>query len=193
MSNSKVTKGDLVSLIEEAVEKKYIKGDLGLEGERGEMGLEGEKGEKGDRGEKGEKGDKGDRGAVGPIGPKGEDGESIDDSFVKTIADVAVKNHEKEFDHSILGAVGTKKIDENGLEDGMVLTYNKKSDQLVYSSIKLPKMKSGGRGLSLPSQTGKENRFLTTSGSQSSWGMKITVSATQPTNPVLYDLWLDIS
>ncbi len=169
-------------------------GPEGLEGEtgpQGPIGLEGEQGPKGDRGPKGDKGD---------TGKDGKDGKAADMSFARTVADVAskdaIKVHEEKFDHTKIDPflIGTKKLSEAGMKKGDVLTFEG-DDRVGYTTISqiTSKVKSSiGRGISLPSQSGNEDRFLQTTGTGSFWGTKIAVSASQPTNPRLYDLWLEI-
>ncbi len=195
-----------------------IRGPTGDRGDRGLMGLEGPEGPEGPRGEQGLQGFEGPPGPRGPIGLEGEpgrdgkdgkgikgdrgpagrdgaDGKDADPSLVKPIAESLVKKHEKDFNHDPF-LLGTKKVSEAGMEDGQVLTYDSKGDKLIYTTIKQVAQRIqqlGGRGLSLPSQSSNQDRFLTTDGSRSSWGMKITVSASQPADPRLNDLWLDIS
>ncbi len=173
-------------------------GPEGLEGEKGEKGEIGLEGEKGDVGEKGDKGDKGER---GDRGLNGVDGKDANLSDVKLIADVStrkgIKEHEKNFDHTLIDPflIGTKKLSEEGMKKGDVITFEG-GDRVGYTTIAqvASKVKSSmGRGLSLPSQSGNDDRFLQTNGNQSFWGTKITVSATQPSNPRVLDLWLDIS
>ncbi len=131
-------------------------------------------------------------------GPPGKD---ADLSEAKLIAEVvskqSTKDHEKKYDHALIDPflVGTKKISEAGMEDGQVITYDEKGDRLIYTTIKQIASKVSrlaGRGLSLPSQSTRVDRILQTNGTQARWGMKISVSAIQPTNPELYDLWVEI-
>lgn len=193
----------------------------GPKGDQGIIGLEGETGPKGDRGEigpRGYKGEKGDRGAMGLEGLPGKDGvngkdgkdgkdakgergmdgkngANADPEVMRAIINTAVKDHEKKASHDPF-AIGSKTLTESGMSDGMVLSYDSKGDRIVYSTPKQVTAKINklaGRGLSLPSQSGKTDRLLTTSGSRSSWGMKITVSATQPTSPVYGDIWIDLN
>lgn len=133
---------------------------------QGEMGLEGEKGEKGDKGDKGEKGE------------KGKDGKDADISELYTVAEVkaesAISDHEKKYDHSQIDPflLGSKKVSEAGMEDGMMLSYDKKGDRLIYTTVKqvASKVSKIGRGgVTLPSQSGNAGKVLTTDGSHTSW------------------------
>lgn len=175
-----------------------IQGPKGEKGDRGPMGLEGPEGPKGPRGEqgiqgfegppgprgpiglegergpKGEKGERGERGPAGKDGKDGIDGKDADLSQVRPIVEDAVRTHEQEFDHSQIDPflIGSKKISEVGMDDGQVITYDKKGDRLVYSTLKQVSSqlaRYAGRGLSLPSQSGNSGKFLTTDGTRSSW------------------------
>lgn len=173
--------------------KPGIRGPKGDRGERGLMGLEGEKGEKGDPGERGEqgiqgfegdrgprgfiglegdRGEKGEKGDRGDPGPAGQDGKDADSSEFFYIADQKVEEHEKKFDHSKIDPflVGSVKIDETNIAKGKLLSFN--GQKIVY--VEPPKAiqqapQIGGRGLSLPSQSGNSGKFLTTDGQRASW------------------------
>lgn len=170
-----------------------IRGPKGDKGDRGPMGLEGPEGPQGEQGEQGIQGFEGPRGPRGPIGlegergPKGErgkdgrdgkdgkDGKDADMNEVRMIAEVgsrsAVKEHEAKFNHDPF-LVGSKKVSEAGMEDGMVMTYDGKGDRLHYTTLKqvaTKVTKLAGRGLSLPSQSGNSGKYLTTDGQRSSW------------------------
>lgn len=166
-----------------------IQGFEGPPGPRGSIGLEGATGKQGPRGEKGPKGDP---------GKDGRDGKDASSAEFYHIANEKVESHEKKFDHSKIDPflLGTKKITEVAMEDGDVVTYDKKSDRLHYTAIKAVATKvarMAGRGLSLPSQSNRDDRILQTDGQRARWGMKITVSATEPENPELNDIWIDVS
>lgn len=137
---------------------------------RGIQGLEGERGATGKDGK--------DSTVPGPAGKDGKDGKDADLSEMRLIADVKsreeVKSHEGKFDHTKIDPflVGSKKISEAGMEDGMVVTYDQKADRLIYTTIKQVASKVSrlaGRGLSLPSQSGNSGKYLTTDGERSSW------------------------
>ncbi len=152
-----------------------IQGFEGTRGPRGPMGLEGEKGDKGDpggpKGPSGSVGPKGEKGERGPKGMDGIDGKDADQSTIRPIVAVVVSEHEKKFNHDPF-LVGSKKLSEAGLEDGQVITYDLKSDRLIYTTMKqvaAKVSKLSGRGLSLPSQSGNSGKFLTTDGQRSSW------------------------
>lgn len=138
---------------------------------QGEMGLEGSEGEAGKDGKDGQS------------GKDGKDGIDADLSEVRMITDVktkeAVQKHEKIFNHDLIDPflIGSKKLSEAGLSDGMVLSYDEKNNRLIYKTMKHVESKLArlaGRGLSLPSQAGNSGKYLTTDGNRSSWS---TVSA----------------
>lgn len=137
-------------------------GPIGLEGERGPAGKDGK-----------------DSKVPGPKGKDGKDGKDADLSEIRLISDVSarssVKEHEAKFDHSKIDPflIGSKKLSEAGMSDGDFIQYDASTDGLKYSTIKQVAShvsKMGGRGLSLPSQTGNSGKFLTTDGQRSSWG-----------------------
>lgn len=132
-------------------------GPRGPKGERGAMGLEGDRGPKGEKGERGEKGEKGDRGA---------DGRNADMSFAFDVAKKAVSLHESGYDHKLIDPflIGSKKISEEGMADGMFIQYDKKEDRLKYATIqqvatKVQRQISGG-GATLPQRTGNASKYL---------------------------------
>ena len=160
-----------------------LEGPEGPQGPRGEQGIQGFEGPPGPRGpiglegEKGPKGDKGERGPAGKDGKDGRDGKDADISQVLPIAESLVKDHERSFNHDPF-LVGSKKLSEAGMKDGMVIQYDAKGDRLVYSTIKqvaTQVSRLSGRGLSLPSQSGNAGKVLTTDGSHANWA---TVSGT---------------
>jgi hypothetical protein len=164
----------------------------------GIQGFEGRRGPKGSIGLEGRQGPKGDRGPTGKDGAVGKDGKDASPEAFYHIADQKVSEHEASFDHTKIDPflIGTKKISEAGMQDGEFIRYDAKGDRLVYATIKQVAQQVqqiGGRGLSLPSQSGRDDRILQTDGNRARWGMKITVSATEPTDPEVNDLWLDIS
>ncbi len=172
-----------------------IRGPKGDKGDRGPMGLEGPEGPEGPQGEQGIQGFEGPAGPRGPMGLEGEagkhgkdgkpggkgergsdgrDGQDADFTIIRPIAKVVVEDHEKRFDHTLINPfiVGSKKLSEAGMKDGMVITFDEKNDKLIYTEIKQVASKINrlaGRGLSLPSQSGNSGKFLTTDGSHSSW------------------------
>lgn len=170
------------------------KGDKGDKGDRGPMGLEGPEGPQGERGPRGEQGiqgfegPRGQRGAMGFEGQRGKDGKpgakgdkgdkgadgkdgvspNIEQFF--HVANQKVADHEKKFDHDPF-LLGTKKITEAGIEDGMVIQYDAKANRLHYVKPKTETTsRMSGRGLSLPSQSGNAGKVLTTDGQRASWG-----------------------
>lgn len=122
---------------------------------QGIIGLEGEAGKDGK-----------DSTVPGPKGDKGNPGKDADISEVKTIAGIKAKEelkvHESKFDHKFDPfIIGTKKINEQDIADGRVVTYDSKTGELVYREI--PKIKSkflGGGGTTLPQRTGHTGEFL---------------------------------
>lgn len=167
------------------------KGDRGDKGDRGPMGLEGPMGPEGPPGPRGEQGVQGFEGRRGPRGimgfegkpgkdgAKGDKGDPGKDGTanmdeVKAIAELIAKDerreHEEQFDHDPF-LLGTKKVSEAGMLDGMILTFDAKANRLFYAKPKAQASKTttGGRGLSLPSQSGNSGKFLTTDGERASW------------------------
>lgn len=147
-------------------------GEQGPVGPRGPIGLEGEQGVKGDRGPKGEKGDDGKDGKAGKDGKDAE----LDYAKIEKTSSFAVKAHEKTFDHTLIDPflIGTKKLSESGMSDGQVITYDSKSDKLVYTTVGqvaskvLAHLPIVGRGFTLPSQTGNSGKFLRSGGTKGS-------------------------
>ena len=126
---------------------------------QGIMGLEGEKGETG------EVGDIGSPGKDGKNGKDGRDGKDADITQVVPIVDKQIEKHEKKFDHTLIDPflVGTKKIDEAGLSDGMVIQYDAKANRLIYAKPKAQKASlQGGGGTSLPPRSSSSGKFLKT-------------------------------
>ena len=178
------------------------RGPKGDKGDRGPIGLEGPQGQRGPRGEIGPMGLEGPRGKRGPIGldgkpgrngrdgkdgkdgqdgrdgkpgPQGEPGKDADMSTVENVIVQSISSHESKFDHSKIDPflIGSKKLSEAGIADGMFLKYDSKQDRVVYSKIKevaqamAPFMRGGGA--TLPRQDGNAGKFLTTDGSSLSW------------------------
>ena len=122
--------------------------------ERGIIGLEGLSGEDGKDG----KSVKGERGVSGKDGTDGLNAPMID---VQPIAEKEVKLHEKKFDHTLIDPflVGSKKLDEAGMSDGMFLRL--KGDKLIYSEIRdVAQRQISGGGTSLPARTGNGGKVL---------------------------------
>jgi len=110
----------------------------------------------------GEKGEKGDIGSVGPRGDsiKGKDGKDAD---IKAVGELLVREftkHDKEYDHSLIGKVGTKSVNENGIENGYILKYDLKTDKLIYGRMPTKGKLQGGGGTTLPPRTGFEGHVL---------------------------------
>lgn len=152
--------------------EKGDQGDAGPQGPGGPIGLEGERGTQGERGPKGDKGEGGER------GPQGTPGQDADLAEVRSIASVAsggaVREHETKYDHALIDPflVGTHKLSEAGLADGMVIQYDAKNTRWVVAQVKQTPARAqrlSGRGLSLPSQSGNAGKFLMTDGEHSSW------------------------
>lgn len=157
-----------------------LEGPEGPQGERGEQGIQGFEGPPGPRGpiglegERGPKGPKGDTGPAGKDGKDGRDGKDANSFEFYAIANEKVEAHEKKYDHSKIDPflIGTKKLSEAGMEDGMFIQYDGKANRLIYATAKQVAAKVSrlsGRGLSLPSQTGNSGKFLTTDGQRASW------------------------
>ena len=134
-------------------------------------------GELGFEGEEGPMGPKPVAGKDYPIPKDGKDGKDAKDAVIdykkieKTV-ELPMKKHEKEFDHTLIDPflVGSKKVNEKGMEKGMFIQYD--GDELVYSTIKqvvqqveqaIPR-----RGYVLPTQTSNTGKVLTSNGSQGS-------------------------
>lgn len=178
------------------------RGPKGDKGDRGPMGLEGPQGQRGPRGEIGPMGLEGPRGKRGPIGldgkpgrngrdgkdgkdgqdgrdgkpgPRGEPGKDANMSTVENVIVRSISSHESKFDHNKIDPflIGSKRLSEAGIADGMFLKYDSKQDRVVYSKIKevaqamAPFMRGGGA--TLPRQDGNAGKFLTTDGSSLSW------------------------
>jgi len=133
---------DILSIFEEAMREKLVRGEkgiIGLEGERGLIGLEGEEGKEGKDGKDGKDGKNGDS------GKDGKDGKDASHSEMRLISEVKskekVREHEEKHNHDPF-IIGSKKISEAGMEDGMFIMYSKTGDRLVYA--KPPKEKSRG-------------------------------------------------
>lgn len=168
---------------------KIPKGDRGPQGPPGKRGIMGPAGvgPKGDRGEKGDRGD--------PAPP-------IETKRMITISQQEIRDHEERYNHNLLHdskQVGPYILDPRNAAPGKMLVLDDKGKHLVFVAVPKQEKVTEDRGhpwgvtFQLPSQTGKADRFLQTDGTDAFWGKKITVSATQPTDPVLHDLWLDIS
>lgn len=163
------------------------KGDQGEEGEVGPEGIQGPIGLEGERGLKGEKGDRGPKGEKGESGTSGRDGKDavLDYAKIEKTSAFALKKHEKDFDHTKIDPflLGTKKINESGMEKGMYLQYN--GNELVYATIQQVAQQIAPYwmrpGFTLPSQTGNSGKFLTTNGTESSWA---TVSGSVATDAI---------
>lgn len=154
-----------------------LEGPEGPQGPRGEQGIQGFEGPPGPRGAKGsiglegERGPKGEKGERGEAGKDGKDGRDSDTAELFHIVNQKIEAHEQKHDHDPF-LVGSKKLSEAGMKDGMVVQYDAKADRLIYATIKqvaTQVQQLGGRGLSLPSQAGNSGKFLTTDGTRSSW------------------------
>ena len=153
-------KKDILSIFEEAMREKMVKGDIGLEGMRGLIGLEGRRGEMGLEGEKGDVGKVGKIGKTGKIGERGKDGKVASHSEMRLISEVKskekVREHEEKHNHDPF-IVGSKKISEAGLEDGMFLMYDAKGNRLVY--VEPPKAEKK-RGTLFRNSSGARVRWI---------------------------------
>jgi len=124
------------------------RGVIGLEGLSGEDGKDG-KSITGSDGKKGAKGDKGDKGDAASF------------AELKGIADSTLTTHTEKFDHTLIDPflVGSKKLDEAGMSDGMFLRL--KGDKLIYSEIRdVAQRQISGGGTSLPARTGNGGKVL---------------------------------
>ena len=113
----------------------------------GKDGLQGPKGEQGDRGLDGAPGIQGPRGVDGKDGQDGEQGVGVADARV-------------DFDGSLIITL----TDGKEINAGEVLPFETTEKLKVYFNT------SAGGGASLPSQTGNSGKYLTTNGTDASWG-----------------------
>ena len=134
-----------------------LQGRQGIQGERGWIGIQGEKGDKGETGEKGEMGEKPIPGIDFPIpknGKNGKDGKDGREASVEELQELARKemnDHTTKFNHEFLHdpkILGTKKVNESSLVHDGVLTYNKRTDELVFKKIVIPTGEMHGGGMS---------------------------------------------
>jgi len=166
------------------------RGPQGPQGERGEMGIQGFEGPKGERGAmglegprgpKGDKGDPGRDGKDGKQGSKGDKGKDADLSVVHAIAETAVNDHKKEFDHTLIDPflVGSNTVNEEGMAAGMFLQY-KGGKELVYATVKQVANQLTpywAHGYALPSQIGNSGKYLMSGGDQGteSWATVVSM------------------
>lgn len=153
-----------------------------------EKGIQGWEGEKGDSGKDGKDGAPGPRGPRGLPGKDGKDALNIE-PLIQQEVKIKLKEHEEKFNHDPF-LIGTKKISEAGMEDGMFLQFDAKGNRLIYAKMKeiVAKVsRLAGRGLSLPSQTGNSGKFLTTDGQRSSWATPTDTGITRSILSVAVD------
>lgn len=133
----------LTTLMEKINWVKGDKGDKGDRGIQGQIGFRGERGEKGDfvQGPRGERGEKGDKGGMGDRGIDGKDGVANMNEVID-VSESLMKKHEEEYDHSLIDPflIGTKKLSEAGIKDGMILKYDGRSNRIIFAD--LPKQKT---------------------------------------------------
>ena len=135
-------------------------------------GKDGEKGERGLPGRDGKDGRDGVDGRDGKPGPRGEKGDPASLGEMQGVANSAVRRHEEQFDHTPADPflLGTKKVDETGMERGQVLTYN--GDKLIYTTIKQVAQQAAPyipRGSFLPNQIGNSGKYLKTVNGDVQW------------------------
>jgi len=119
----------------------------------------------------------GGKGKDGRDGKDGKDGKDADYEDVKLVAEVrtreGIETHEKKFDHELIDPflLGTKKISEAGMKDGLFIMFDQKNNRLVYAPPPMNKVTkvSGGGGTTLPPRTGNGGKFLTTDGTTLYW------------------------
>ncbi|TXH15053.1 MAG: collagen-like protein [Hyphomicrobiaceae bacterium] len=155
-------------------------GPPGVQGDPGPQGPRGIQGPKGDRGVAGPKGDAGPRGVPGPRGPqgergpKGDEGNGIED-IVSAGADVLIRltnGDSKRFrlnTSTPIGGGGSSSAGVSALSalSDVAITSPEHGDSLVWDEV--------------------------TSKWINSYIPRVTVSATEPTNPRIGDIWIDIS
>ncbi len=160
----------------ERVEK--IRGDKGETGDKGEKGDKGERGEKGDKGEPGKDGKDGrdgkdgKDGTPGPAGTNGRDGEDVSPATVGYLED-------------LIKTVEAKVVDQEGMErlKGELLNEMKIDVEKNIDIMGMPDFRKLSMGI-------QEDVATKIQGVNTH---KLTVSSTEPTNPQLNDLWVDIS
>lgn len=163
---------------------------------KGQKGDKGEKGEKGDKGERGEKGDKGDTGEQGPQGIQGEQGEPGAPGWPGLDGDDG-----KDGEPGPQGPPGVDGSPDTPEDIRRKLEILKGDNRLDASAVKnidrvVTSAGGGGGGVIKEISAGNDNIVIdnTNFGYPTiSLSPKITVSATEPSDPTENDLWVDIS
>jgi hypothetical protein len=165
-----------------------------MKGDEGEQGIQGEKGDKGEKGERGEKGEKGaDSTVPGPQGIQGKDGKDGISPDYETLAIEASKLTEERLKPFIptieqieadIPKLGEKIVDAINL-----LPTEDDVDKIDISHIKgvdeLESRVTKSIGNNMPTLVAGDTWK---NGSGQILG-KITVSASQPENPAINDIW----
>jgi uncharacterized protein (UPF0335 family) len=166
---------------------KRVKGDKGEQGEQGEKG---DKGDTGDTGPQGPQGEKGERGEKGHKGDPGKPGLAPDTTTIALEAAGIAQERLSPFIPTIEQIeADLPKLGER-IRDGLEVLQG--DDRLDASAVKgLPEFqKETIRTISGGLTRAKTDSIYTKFHGGAS---NITVSATAPSNPELYDLWIDIS
>jgi len=166
---------------------KRVKGD---EGEQGEKGEKGEKGDTGEQGEQGPQGETGERGEKGHKGDQGKPGVTPDTTTIALEAAGIAQERLTPFIPTIEQIeADLPKLGER-IRDGLEVLQG--DERLDASAVKgLPEFqKETTKQISGGLTRAKTDSLYTKFHEGAS---NITVSATAPSNPELYDLWVDIS
>lgn len=160
--------------------KKKLESELVLEIDREE--LKGEKGEQGEKGDKGDAGKDGRDGKAGKIGKDGKDGRDGIDG----------KDGEKIIIEKITNIPPTKDIETLKKQIEEIEELIKKLPKVkgsIYSAVAALKSITAGTNISVDNTIFGHPVVAFTGFSGLS---KITVSATEPSNPAIGDLWVEL-
>lgn len=192
------TKSEVNQSLKETVKEikqSEVSLDKVLNSVKGQKGDKGEQGEKGLKGDKGDKGERGIQGITGLKGDRGEKGDKGDTPNVSVIALEASKIAQVELESkipTIPAILENIPMEAEKIRDALeLLTGDERLDVTAIKGLeeKIEKNKFKDRMPDGGGLVGGQFKYTKYHGG----GSNLTVSATQPSNPTLNDLWYDIS